>query len=231
MRCGGLLVQSTIRGWRTYHNRYLGGQMLEKTIKKPIAAHAWPRARNDFYTEPLWVSGRLFDEEPFTGSIWDPACGMGHITLSAAFHRYATVASDIENRGGFLDDAQNVKRDFFSIDEQCDNIVTNPPFDIVQAFYKHAIELARGKVAMIFPTMRLNAARWLERTPLRRIWLLTPRPSMPPGDVILAGKKAQGGRTDYCWLVWDLNEEAMHQTAPAVRWLHRDRAGQRPKIG
>jgi hypothetical protein len=31
-------------------------------------------------------------------------------------------------------------------------------------------------VAIIFPTARLNAARWLQDTPLRRIWLLTPRP-------------------------------------------------------
>jgi hypothetical protein len=44
-------------------------------------------------------------------------------------------------------------------------------------FALHALSLATAKVAMIFPVARLNAAHWLRATPLRRVWLLTPRPS------------------------------------------------------
>jgi hypothetical protein len=77
------------------------------------------------------------------------------------------------------------------------------------------------KVAAIFPTARLNAARWLEGHPLRHIWLLTPRPSMPPGHVITAGGKVGGGKTDYCWLVFD-HKYAIGE--PMVKWLHRDKS-------
>lgn len=110
-------------------------------------------------------------------------------------------------------------RDFFTIKEPCDNIVTNPPFDIMRLFARHAIELARGKVAMILPIARLNAASWLRETPLRRIWLMTPRPSMPPGEAIAAGQKPGGGKVDFCWLVW----EQGYKGNPALFWLHRDR--------
>jgi len=65
---------------------------------------------------------------------------------------------------------------------------------------------------------RLNAAHWLRDTPLARIYLLTPRPSMPPGHVILAGEKPGGGSQDFCWLVFFHK----HKGPPELRWLHRD---------
>lgn len=50
-------------------------------------------------------------------------------------------------------------------------------------------------------------------------WLMTPRPSMPPGHVIARGEKPGGGKMDFCWLVWD---RSYHQGAPELRWLRRD---------
>jgi hypothetical protein len=44
--------------------------------------------------------------------------------------------------------------------------VTNPPFDMAKGFAIRALEFARHKVAIIFPTARLNAARWLQALPL-----------------------------------------------------------------
>ncbi len=68
------------------------------------------------------------------------------------------------------------------------------------------------------PVGRLNAAHWLKGTPLARVWLMTPRPSMPPGHVITRGEKPGGGKVDFCWLVWTRG-----RTAPAeMRWLRRD---------
>jgi hypothetical protein len=99
--------------------------------------------------------------------------------------------------------------------------VCNPPFNVAREFAEHALGLARGKVAMIFPTARLNAARWLYETPLQRVWLLTPRPSMPPGETILRGEKPGGGKVDFCWLVWNRG----HIGVPSIDWLHRDDHG------
>ena len=83
------------------------------------------------------------------------------------------------------------------------NVVTNPPFRLARAFVERALTLGAVKIAIIFPTARLNAARWLKPLPLAKIYLLTPRPSMPPGEVIARGEKPGGGKTDFCWLVFD----------------------------
>ena len=98
------------------------------------------------------------------------------------------------------------------------NIVCNPPFDLCDQFVRRALHLAGGKVAMIWLARRLNAARWLANTPLARAYLLTPRPSMPPGHVIAAGEKPGGGTQDFCWLIFSHK----HKGPPTLHWLCRD---------
>ena len=108
--------------------------------------------------------------------------------------------------------------DFFGSIEPRDNIVCNPPFNCAGRFVLHALTLTVRKIAIIFPIARLNAAHWTAETPLRRVWLLSPRPSMPPGHVIAAGRKPGGGKVDFCWLVF----ERGWRSAAELRWLHRD---------
>ena len=93
----------------------------------------------------------------------------------------------------------------------------SPPFDLVWQFVTHALKLATGKVAMMMLTRRLNAAHWLRTERLARVYLISPRPSMPPGPVILAGEKPGGGQQDFVWLVFDRKHER-----PELRWLTRD---------
>jgi len=183
-------------------------------ISRPSGAHIWARSDDDWYVEPEWVSKRLFDVERFVGEIWDPCCGTGRIVQAACAAGIRAYGSDIVRREigyGVLD--------FFAMKEPHHNIVCNPPFDLARQFAEHALQIYLGKVAIIFPTARLNAARWLQDKPLRRVWLLTPRPSMPPGSVILRGEKPGGGKMDFCWLVFGAGSGA-----PEVRWLHRDGA-------
>lgn len=184
------------------------------TIAEPRErkSHIWARSTSDHYVEPHWVSRRLFEAERFVGDIWDPACGFGTIVLSAVDAHYCAVGSDIVDRGF------GQVQDFLASTTPVSNIVTNPPFDIISFFTLHALKLARKKVAVIFPVARLNAARWLQSTPLTRVWLLTPRPSMPPGHVITAGEKPGGGKTDFCWLVF----EHGHIGPAQIGWLRRD---------
>ena len=175
-------------------------------------AKAHPRV-DEWYIEPHWCSQRLFEVEEFKGSIYDPACGSGRIVEAAMRAGFDGIGADIVDRG------VGYQRDFFKETGRYRNIVSNPPFDTIEGFTLRALALATHKVAMIMPTARLNAARWLEGTPLRRVWLLTPRPSMPPGHVIMAGGKAAGGKSDYCWLVF----EHGYRGGPELKWLRRDR--------
>lgn len=186
-------------------------------ICEPLNAHIWQRETHEHYVEPHWCSERLFQEEQFDSVVWDPCCGFGRIPESAKLAGYTEIGTDIVDRGyrGLFGTC-----DFLTSDRvipQKFSVVCNPPFNIVPGFAAKALEHA-AKVAMIFPTARLNAAHWLRGTPLKRVWLMTPRPSMPPGHTITAGKKPGGGKADFCWLVWDKS----HEGPAELRWLWRD---------
>jgi hypothetical protein len=93
---------------------------------------------------------------------------------------------------------------------------------LLREFTERALRLARNRVCILCPVARLNAARWLQLSgTLRQILLLTPRPSMPPGEVVLGGGKAGGGKADFCWLEF----ERGHKGEPYLNWLHRDHGG------
>lgn len=183
----------------------------------PINAHAFQRERHEWYVEPHWCSERLFEVEQFKDSIWDPACGGGRIPEAASRAGLIGLGTDVVNRGWH---GQKTSIDFMKTSAPLsENIVSNPPFNIAGAFIRHAVDMEGvQKVAMVFPTARLNAAHWLRQTPLARIWLMTPRPSMPPGHMIAAGEKPTGGKVDFCWLVFTRG-----RIGPAdLRWLKRD---------
>jgi hypothetical protein len=130
-------------------------------------------------------------------------------------HGLRATGADIVNRAGYP------IQDFLaSTIEKYDSIVTNPPYRLFREFTEAALRRVRDRVCILIPVARLNAARWLaDINCLHGIWLLTPRPSMPPGEKFLAdGGKASGGKADYCWLVFCKS----YRGEPFVNWLHRD---------
>lgn len=178
----------------------------------------WAREAQNHYVEPTWVPRRLFEEEKFSGNICDPCCGFGRIVVAARQAGYQAIGCDLIDRGF---DYYN-RADFLTSGMRADNFVFNPPFDKGDKFALHALEMAERKVAMVYPTRRLNAAHWIRGTPLYRIWYLTPRPSMPPGHVARSyeqkNRDPSGGKQDFCILVWLKGYEG----EPSVRWLRRD---------
>ena len=183
-------------------------------------AHIFAKEKYGHYVEPLWVSRRLFEVESFRSVIYDPACGWGHILRSAHAAGYTVIGGDIVDRKRHRLGPLFRKANFLTMKGWgYADIVCNPPFDHVQEFCEHAIKLRARKVAMICLVRRLNAAHWLQQLPLCRIWLLTPRPSMPPGKWIAAGNKPGGGTQDFCWLVF---EQDYAGGTPAICWLHRE---------
>jgi hypothetical protein len=194
------------------------------------AAHIFDKEARGHYVEPAWVSARLFEVDdlgPPGSLIYDPACGWGTILRSAINAGYRVTGSDIVdrlhrkqlklksitfNRLNFLDGG--------STPSFVTSIVCNPPFDFVPEFCERSLEIADYKVAMIMLLRRLPAAHWLEQLPVETIYMLTPRPSMPPGSYIAAGNKPGGGTQDFCVLV--MNRLRSRRKPPVMRWLHRD---------
>ena len=174
--------------------------------KKAKNAHLWERDPHDWYVEPRECSAALFASESFRGAIWDPACGLGRIVEEARRAGLKAMGTDIVRRS---DTCESV-RDFLGAtpDLRFSNIVSNPPFGIAERFVQHALTLVRpnGKIAMILPLVWLagfsTKRDWLPKSSLRRVYPISPRPSMPPGAVIQAGIKPGNGTKDFAWFVW-----------------------------
>jgi hypothetical protein len=192
--------------------------------KKERKAHIWAKDPHDWYVEPRWCSERLFALEKFEGEIHDPACGIGRIVKNAIIAGYEAAGSDIIARPGFeplllcnfLDPNQ-----YDPIYPVFNNIVTNPPFRHAREFVELSLKRAERKVAMLLPVgwvLGDDRSRWLAATPLRRVLFLTPRPSMPPGDLIQAGMKPEGGRVDFAWYIWHRGYDGK----PELGWCRRD---------
>lgn len=201
-------------------------QRTKRAVKKPprskqSGSRIWQRAADDWYIEEEWCSKRFFEEEKFSGGIIDPACGSGRIVRAARAAGYPSVGVDIKRR---VRSMPIQTFDFLSpsfpteVLIEFPNICTNPPFSLFEKFALKALENTDGKIAMIWLVRRLAAARWLEETPLETIYLMTPRPSMPPGDVVLSNGKVGGGSQDFAWLIWN----KQHTGKPSVKWLRRD---------
>lgn len=188
---------------------------LPRNAVTKIAAHKFKRQRHEHYVDEAWCSVRLFDEEAFAWPIWDPACGWGRIGDAASARGDGCISTDLIRRGygtGGVDFLKTRK-----MWGGARSIVCNPPFDLMEEFATHALKLGAEKVAMIALVRRLPAARWLQKTPLTCVWLMTPRPSMPTGRHIKQGGKVGGGTQDFCWLIW----ERGYTGFPVIRWLYR----------
>jgi len=199
------------------------------------------RVKHEHYVEEPWVSARLFAHyadqvvDPL-GMSWpgrdeivilDPAAGFGHIVRSARRAGLAALGSDLIKR------SPNVRGgcDFLSPSwrrparNQLLTIVCNPPFLQMRAFIEKALAVADFGVAMLVPTRRLNAAHWLEDTPLVDILYVTPRPSLWPGNIyrrrVAKGLPLGTGTAYVCWLIFRVGRAY----AGHAGWLKRDGEG------
>lgn len=187
--------------------------------KKPKQAHLWERDPDDWYVEPLWCDEAMFARVEFDGHIVDPCCGLGRILDAAKAAGYDTIGCDIRDRGASSRHAF-WQSDFFAIKDTAPNIVCNPPYKYAERFVAHCVERAARKTAVLLRAQWANAgarSRWLETLPLRHVLALAPRPSMPPGAVILAGEKPGSGTTDYSWFVF----ERGYTGRPEFGWARR----------
>lgn len=190
-------------------------------------AHVWARDPLDFYVEPEDCTDALLTVERFVGQILDPCCGQGNILRACARAAYDTTGLDMEDRGAPGHLFQGVW-DFLQHEpwgEPADNIVMNPPFGggkLAEAFIRHALTFTSGKVCAFVDKRFLTGDKRAEGLfadhPPTRVWIITPRPSCPPGAYLAAGGKAGGGTADYCWLVYDLTAPA---TGTTLGWLRR----------
>lgn len=163
----------------------------------------------DFYPTPTWATHALIDNEPFVGSVWECACGDGSMS-EVLKTRYDVISTDLYDRG-----YGKSEQDFLTTTEQCDNIITNPPFKLAEDFLKVALRQSDKKVALLLRLAFLESQKRYHSVymvcPPSTVWVFSERITFYP-----QGKQTGGsGTIAYAWFVWDKGKSG----ATKLRWL------------
>tara|TARA_R100000656_G_C3904779_1_gene119564 strand:+ start:61 stop:657 length:597 start_codon:yes stop_codon:yes gene_type:complete len=169
------------------------------------------REKDDFYPTPPMATERLLEVEKFDGNIWECACGDGAISKVLEQHNYKVYSTDLIDRNYGQSDV-----DFLLENQQCDNIITNPPFKLSLPFVYKAIELTKRKVAFLCRITFLEGVarqKMFHETPLENVYIFSRRITFTnPNN---GNKTHGGGMLAFAWFVW--NKE--YTEKPKLNWI------------
>lgn len=172
------------------------------------------RQKEDFYATEPKATEWLCKLEHFATDVWEPACGMGHISEVMKEHGYRVRSSDLVNRG-YGDIA-----DFLAMDNVSwhGDIITNPPYKYAQEFVEKALQIIDegNKVAMFLKLTFLEGKARKElfrKFPPKKVYVASGRIKCAiDGDFNRGGSSV----TAYAWFVW----EKGYKGAPELGWFN-----------
>lgn len=178
-----------------------------------------PRAL-DYFPTPPWATRALLEHVNIRGvsagmgggeipwgelTVWEPACGEGHMARVLAERFGRVVASDVFDYG-----IGAAVHDFLGVNDLAASpapverphfVITNPPFSVGQQFIEHALDIATMGVAMLVRTAFLESGErydLFQRFPPRFVAQFSGRVPMVMGRLDAAASSA----TAYCWIFW-----------------------------
>ena len=175
------------------------------------------RQSEDYYaTEPKAVRLLLEMERfPKEKTIWECACGGGHLSEEMKKLGYKVYSSDCYNRG------YGKIMDFLTKDKITQfegNIITNPPYRFTSEFILRSMQILQkgNKLALFLPI------RYLEGKGRRQIYTQYP----PKRVYVSSGRlhcarggdftKSAGNAVSYAWFVWQKG----HNGATELKWFN-----------
>jgi hypothetical protein len=186
--------------------------MKDRVIGSMQAVARWPdKNQLDYHETPRIAIDALLDRVSFEGEIWECASGNGAISIPMQERGYQVYSSDIQKEcygdGGV---------DFLLSDRKTQNVVTNPPFNKMNDFIKHALDVSTGKVCLLSNLNCLSGKGhlWIFRdTPIDRIMIFS---YIIPW--LKDGVWKSGGFLRHMWLVFD---KAVEIGQPKIEWISR----------
>lgn len=170
------------------------------------------RGYNDYYaTDPKSIKP-LFEQESFSATIWEPACGEGHLSKAMKVEGKEVISTDLFFRG-----YGGGGRDFLkeNIGYGCD-IITNPPYKYAQEFVEKAINLTGKKVAMFLKITFLEGKKrkkFFEKYPPKTIYVFSYRVNVAKNGLQEEFQKSSAAC--YAWFVW----EKGFIGNPEIKWI------------
>lgn len=152
---------------------------------------AYKRNASDFYPTPPEATQALLDflEIPKSKTIWEPACGEGHMVDVFKENGYTVYATDLQSGTDFLRTESN----------NADWIITNPPFSLSEQFIQKCSEY-RVPFALLLKSQYWHAAKrasLFERIRPTYVLPLTWRP-----DFLFKTRGSGSPLMDVIWCVW-----------------------------
>lgn len=176
------------------------------------------RASHDYYATDPKAMELLLREEQFSDTVWECACGEGHLSKVLSEHGYEVISTDLIYRGfGSSEPIDFLSETATRFGGGCD-IITNPPYKHALEFVEQAIDVVRpgGKVAMFLKL------QFLEGKSRKQFFLHN-----PPKVVYVSSSRlvcALNGEFDktvssavaYAWFVW----EKGFQGNSIIKWIN-----------
>lgn len=182
---------------------------MSKLSGAMLASRDKNRRPSDYYPTPTDVTNALCiwlrDNTPalLNGTVWEPACGDGH--MAAILHRYFPDVHATDIRHTPYTTARSPRAtggvDFLATTKAPTGtafIITNPPFTLAHQFITHAMTFNRP-FAMLLKSQFWHAKKRLplfHALPPLAVLPLTWRPDF------LDGQRGGSPTMDVCWTVW-----------------------------
>lgn len=170
----------------------------------------------DYYPTPKWVTVAVMDtllkhnHINHNYSIWEPACGEGHMVKVLEEYPNQVFYSDIKDYGYgrdfiignfLLDQGKNGESSF--LNKTFTSIITNPPYgDDAEKFIKKALDISGRTIGVSAFLLRneydcsKGRAHLFNQYPFARKLVLTSRPRWIEGST-------GAPRHNYAWYIWD----------------------------
>lgn len=167
------------------------------------------RETNDYYaTQPKAVK-ILLENECFSDTIWEPACGGGHVADVLKEAGYTVRCSDLIDR----EYPGTEVIDFLSVSgcNNTDDIITNPPYKYAKEFVEKALEVSKPgtKIAMFLKLQFLEGQARKElflKNPPKVIYVSSSRLGCAKNGefrINKAGELMIESAVAYAWFVWE----------------------------
>jgi predicted DNA-binding transcriptional regulator AlpA len=206
-------LESEIDAWLTERVRERGTgpeetkPALINGARALMGSRAEPSDSLDYFPTPPWATRALMERvlpelgiaPSQLGTIWEPACGEGHMAEVLLEYTDTVIASDLFDYG------YGQVADFLAAESPaaCDVVITNPPFgDRAISFVRAGLELARMGVALFLRLQFLESVERYEKIfrdrPPTLCAVFVERVNLCKGRWDPEG----GTATAYCWLIW-----------------------------
>ena len=175
------------------------------------------RETHDYYATEPKAAELLCELETFSHTIWECACGEGHLSEALKSKGYKVLSSDLVDRGygkGGID-FLNCQSKFVG------DIITNPPYKFAKEFVEHALDIITNghKVAMFLKVQFLEGkARkaLFEKYPPKKIYISSSRLLCAKNGEFQKMRDGGGSAVAYAWFIW----EKGYKGDTIVRWFN-----------